>query len=140
MIADTIIIIMIVLSPADTIKKEPVKIDMQKLRKASDRAASKAYELTKNNLEKMRRLKYPHIIPSDVKIQGRGFGIEKITDKYDEQFPFSYFEEFLEMLFHSSVDWANIDDLGFLTVAFRILPSITDKDITKVCEFINKLE
>lgn len=53
MIADTIIIIMIVLSPADTIKKEPVKIDMQKLRKASDRAASKAHEVTKEELCKL---------------------------------------------------------------------------------------
>lgn len=53
MIADTIIIIMISLSPADTVKKEPVRVDMQKLHEASDRASRKAYEVTKEELYKL---------------------------------------------------------------------------------------
>lgn len=44
---------MIALSPVDSVKKEPVKIDMQKLREASDRAVSKANELTKEELYKL---------------------------------------------------------------------------------------
>lgn len=87
-----------------------------------------------------RRIKYPHITSNDIVIFSRGFRIEKITDKYDNQFPFAAFDEFLEMLFHTSVDWSNIDDLGFLSVSFSNLPSITNEDIQKVCNFINKLE
>lgn len=58
MIADTIIIIMIVLSPVDTVKKEPIKLDMQKIKEASDRAASKAYEVTKEEYRKLLNTKY----------------------------------------------------------------------------------
>lgn len=53
MIADTIIIVMIALSLPDTVKKEPVRIDMQKLQEASDRAARKTYEATKEELHKL---------------------------------------------------------------------------------------
>ena len=44
---------MIALSPVDTVKKELVKIDMQKLREASDRASLKAYEATKEEFHKL---------------------------------------------------------------------------------------
>lgn len=53
MIADTIIIAIIALSPVDTVKKESIEINTQKLREASDRAASKAYEVTKEELHKL---------------------------------------------------------------------------------------
>lgn len=53
MIADTIMIIIITLSPVDSIKKEPAKIDMQKLREASDKAAKRAYKVTKEELDKL---------------------------------------------------------------------------------------
>ena len=53
MIADTIIIIMITLSPVDSVKREPVIIDMQKLREASDKAAKRTYKVTKEELSKL---------------------------------------------------------------------------------------
>lgn len=66
----------------------------------------------------MKRMKLSKITPSDINEIGRGFHIEKITDKYDEYFPFSSFEEFLDTIFGGSTFWANIDDLVFFKRCF----------------------
>lgn len=42
---------MIVLSPVDTVKKEPIKLDMQKFKEASDRAMKRAFEITKDDFK-----------------------------------------------------------------------------------------
>lgn len=86
-----------------------------------------------------RKLKYPAIVPDDVIVCSNGFHIEKITDKYDDSFPFSAFDEFLERLFGELVYWSNIDDLGFLVVSFSRVPNISEESLIKICEFINNL-
>lgn len=84
-------------------------------------------------------MKYPHITPDDVILSSSGFVIEKITDRYDRDFPFTAFEIFLEELLGGLVDWSNIDDIGYLHVAFRVLPNIDREDVQKICDFINNL-
>lgn len=54
MIADTIIIIMVILSPIDSVKQDAkqFKIDMQKLQDVSDKAARKATQKTCTDFKK----------------------------------------------------------------------------------------
>lgn len=58
-------------------------------------------------------MKIPKITVEDVHVSFYSIHCEKITDKYDKYFPFSTLDEQLELI-GISVEYSNIDDMGFL--------------------------
>lgn len=85
-----------------------------------------------------KRIKFPRLTPDDIcEFSGYSIHVEKITDKYDEWFPFSDLEEFLDDMFDSTMDWSNIDDLGFLVISFRGPINLTKEKKKLICDFIN---
>ena len=86
----------------------------------------------------IKRIKFPGLAPDDIRrASSYSIHVEKITDKYDEWFPFFDLEEFLDDMFDSTVDWSNIDDLGFLVISFRGLINLTKEKKKLICDFIN---
>lgn len=86
----------------------------------------------------IKRIVYPSLALDDIRrASSYSIHVEKITDKYDEWFPFSDLEEFLDDIFDSTVAWSNIDDLGFLVISFRGPINLTEEKKKLICDFIN---
>mgnify|MGYP000088968532 FL=1 len=96
-------------------------------------------KLSEVDLSMKRKIKFPTITPDDIIIFGDGFRIEKITDKHNDYFPFTAFDEYLEGVFGVRVRWSNIDDLGFLCVSFGDSLDWDRTTKTEICQFINNL-